>query len=66
MDRVVRFKVEDLDRSLRLSPEDRLRQANAAFRLYHAIHRPYAKPWLRGVDRVEDLDRIEEEISRRS
>lgn len=64
MDRVVRIKPEDLEHSLGLPPQERIRQANAAYRLYLALHQPYAKPWHRGVDRLEDLDLIEKELSR--
>ena len=36
-----------------LSSEDRLRQAQAAFRLFHAIHRPYLEPYYCGFDSYE-------------
>jgi hypothetical protein len=65
MDRVVHIKDEELAWYAALDPSERLRQANAAFRLYHALHRPYPKPFAIPVDRLEDLPRLEEEIRRR-
>ena len=50
MDRVITISTQDLEHALRLSHEDRLRQANAAFRLYHALHHPYDRPWARAGD----------------
>jgi hypothetical protein len=46
-----------LDWSGRLSEEARLRQANAAFRLFLALHRPYERPEVKGFDSVEELER---------
>jgi len=43
MDRIIRIDDESLKESLKLTPQDRLRQANAAFRLYHSLHHPYEK-----------------------
>jgi|RhiMetdeSRZDD1v2_1073273.scaffolds.fasta_scaffold834275_2 hypothetical protein len=42
-----------------LSPEDRLRQANAAFRLYHALHHPFARPLCAGFDSFEERREFE-------
>jgi hypothetical protein len=64
MDRVIRIDAEDLDSALALSPADRLRQANAAFRLFHALHRPYERPFRRGFSSVEELFRFDEERAR--
>ena len=66
MERAISITPDDLDFFLKLSVEDRLRQANAAFRLYHELHRPYARPFHRGVDRIEDLGKPvgEETVSR--
>lgn len=61
MDRAIQFDDDDLEAALRLSVEDRLRQANAAFRLFHELHRPYAKPFHRGFDSVEELEAFEKE-----
>jgi hypothetical protein len=61
MERIVRVDRELLDFALTLSPEDRLRQADAAFRLFEHLHRPYARPFVRGFDSVEDLWRFDEE-----
>jgi hypothetical protein len=47
MDRIVRISEQALIEALKLPVQERLRQANAAFRLYHALHRPYAKPEFR-------------------
>jgi hypothetical protein len=64
MDRVIRIEPEALAFSLSLSVADRLRQANAAFRLFHALHRPYERPFVRGFDTLEEFFRFEEERSR--
>jgi hypothetical protein len=62
MDRVIRFDDDDLEWSLKLSTQDRLRQANAAFRLYHALHRPFEKPFRHGFDALEDFFHFDEEL----
>ena len=61
--RIIRIEPSELEHSLRLSPEERLRQANAAFRLFHDIHRPFEKPFVRGFETCEELARFEEEES---
>ena len=61
MDRIVRIDASELEHSLRLEPLERLRQANAAFRLYHALHKPHARPFLKGFDSLEDFFRFEKE-----
>ncbi|MGQ0723461.1 MAG: hypothetical protein ACT4PE_18080 [Candidatus Eiseniibacteriota bacterium] len=61
MDRVIRIDPELLNWSLSLTPEQRLRQANAAFRLYHELHRPFARPFHRGFDTVEEFFRFQKE-----
>lgn len=61
MDRVVTVNHEDLEWACRLSPEDRLRQANAAFRLYHALHRPFEKPSWRSFRTYEEFIAADEE-----
>ena len=63
---MIRFNDEDLRQALTLSAEDRLRQANAAFRLYLALHRPYARPRLIPVDRLEDFETLDKEVGRPS
>lgn len=65
MDRVIRIKESDLEFAARLSPEERLRQANAAFRLYHALHDPFSQPILRGFSGFPDFSRFNEEVSLR-
>jgi len=61
MDRVIRFEPEELAEWQRLTPEDRLRQADAAFRLFHALHRPFEKPFVRGFDSIEEFFAFEKE-----
>jgi hypothetical protein len=61
-DRVIRIDPELLEWSLTLTAEQRLRQANAAFRLYHEIHRPYAKPFVRGFDTLEEFFEYEKDL----
>lgn len=61
MERVIRFKDEDLDWAARLTPESRLALANCAFRLYHELHRPFAKPFTRAFDTFDELRRFEED-----
>ena len=46
MERIITVAPEELRQALALSPQERIRQANAALRLYLALHRPYAKPWI--------------------
>jgi hypothetical protein len=54
MERVVRIDHDQLEASLLLTPQDRLRQADAAFRLFHLLHRPFARPFVRGFDTLEE------------
>ena len=61
MDRVIRIDPELLRAAQRLTPEERLRQANAAFRLYHQLHQPFARPFAKGFDTFEELARFEKE-----
>jgi hypothetical protein len=61
MNRVIRIDRELLDWSLSLTPEQRLRQADAAFRLYHELHRPFARPFHRGFDSLEEFFRFQKE-----
>lgn len=65
MNRVIRFDPEILAWARTLTPEDRLRQASAAFRLYHALHRPFETPFSRGFDSLEEFFRYEEEARHR-
>ncbi len=65
MSRVIRFDPEILEWARTLSAEDRLRQASAAFRLYHALHRPFEKPFHRGFDSLEEFFEYEEESRNR-
>jgi len=63
MKRAIRFKAEDLDWAARMTPEARLELANCAFRLYHDLHRPFAKPFTRAFETLEEFLRFEEEES---
>jgi hypothetical protein len=65
MERVIKLDADDLAWGLSLSPQDRLRQANAAFRLYHAVHRPFARPEHIGFDTLEAYWRYDKEPHRR-
>lgn len=38
VDRVITIEPAELEFALRLSPQERLRQANAAFRLHYTLH----------------------------
>jgi hypothetical protein len=61
MNRVIRIDADLLEWSLSLTPEQRLRQAEAAFRLYHQWHRPYARAFHRGFDSLEEFFRFQKE-----
>lgn len=61
MERVIRIKDEDLEWAARLTPESRLELANCAFRLYHDLHQPFAKPFTKAFDTIEEFFRFEEE-----
>lgn len=54
IERVITYTDEQLEWSLSLSPEDRLRQADAASRLYLALHQPFATPEAIGFDTIEE------------
>jgi hypothetical protein len=60
VDRVVHVDSDLLEFSLRLTPEDRVRQAICAWRIYHDLHNPYAVPRLQGFDTYEAFARAEE------
>lgn len=52
MERTLTIDRQALEQALRLSAQDRLRQANAALRLHYALHHPYRQPWTtRDVER---------------
>jgi hypothetical protein len=61
MQRVIRLKQEDLEWAARTTPESRLSQANCAFRLFHELHQPFAKPFVRGFATLEEFFRFERE-----
>ena len=61
MDRVVHIEPDDLEGWVRLSPQDRLRQANATFRLFHHLHRPFERPFVRGFDTLDEFFAFEKE-----
>lgn len=61
MDRTVRIDPEELEWSLSLSAAERIRQANAAFRLFHALHAPFAQPVARGFASIDELHQFEKE-----
>ena len=61
MERVLRIPPDLIDFALTISAEDRLRQAEDGFRLYLTVHKPYASPWTRGFDRLEDYWKFEKE-----
>ncbi len=61
MDRVVHIDSELLAWASALTPEERLRQANAAFRLFHHLHRPFSKPFIQSFASVEEFFRFEKE-----
>jgi len=63
MKRVIRIKEEDLEWAVRLAPESRLELANCAFRLYHDLHHPFAKPFTKAFDTLEEFFRFEEDES---
>ncbi|MFN0152424.1 MAG: hypothetical protein ACKVU1_17095 [bacterium] len=46
-----------------MTPEARLELANCAFRLYHDLHHPFAKPFVRAFETLEEFVRFEEEES---
>jgi hypothetical protein len=50
--------------SASLTPQQRLRQANAAFRLFHERHRPFSKPFFRLFDSIEEFFEYEKENDR--
>jgi hypothetical protein len=57
----LRFDPDLLRWASGLSAEQRLRQANAAFRLRHALHGEPREPWIRTFDTLEDFRRFTEE-----
>jgi|GEM_PF-3954625 len=59
LSRTVRIDSELLALASQLTEEDRLRQGNAAFRLYHALHHPFARPLCGGFDTFEELREFE-------
>jgi hypothetical protein len=61
MKRLIAIDPDMLQWSLTIPASERLRQANAAFRLYHAIHKPYAIPFSRGFDSLEEFFAFEKE-----
>ena len=65
MDRVIRIDHDELSSWLALTPQDRLRQADAAFRLFHSVHRPFARAFARGFDTVEEYFEFEKERDHR-
>ena len=50
MDRIINIDEQALEEALKLTPQERIRQANAAFRLYYSLHHPYEKPQIGGTD----------------
>lgn len=61
MERVIHIDPDQLEAWSVLTPQDRLRQALAAFRLFHALHRPFARPFVRGFDTLEEYFEFERE-----
>ena len=61
MERVVRIELDEIEAWKRLSAQDRLRQANAAFRLFHHLHRPFERPSVRGFDTLQEFFEFEKE-----
>ncbi len=61
MERVIYVDPDELEAWARSTPQDRLRQANAAFRLFHSLHQPFAKPFVRGFDSLEAFFTYEKE-----
>jgi hypothetical protein len=66
MDRTIRIDLETLWWGASLAPADRIRQASVAVRLYHRLHRPYAHPFIRGFDTLEEFFAFTPESDRRS
>ncbi len=64
MPRVVHYTPDLLEFARNQSVEDRVRQALCAWRVFHELHKPYAKPFRRGFDTVEEFWRWEEEQER--
>ncbi len=56
-DRVVRIAPDLLEFALRLTPEDRVRQALCAWQVFHDLHTPYSTPCLQGFDSYEEFAR---------
>jgi len=54
------FDPEFLAWAARLAPEDRLRQAHAAFKLYHQLHSPFRTPFYHGFDTYEEFNAFTE------
>lgn len=61
MERVICIERDQLEAALRLTPQDRLRQAVAGFLLFHLLHRPFARPFARGFDSLEEYFEFEKE-----
>jgi hypothetical protein len=58
---LARVDEELLRWSVRLPAEERLRQANAAFRLQNALHGASPRPLFRSFDTIEEHRRFAEE-----
>lgn len=65
MDRTITIDPELLLWASSLSPADRVRQASVAVRLHHLVHRPYARPFVRGFDSLEEFFAFQPEHDRR-
>jgi hypothetical protein len=65
MRRPHRIDPELLAWSSSLSVEQRIRQADAAFRLFHALHRPFERPFVRGFDSLEEFFAFQKETDLR-
>ncbi len=55
MNRTISIDPELLAWGSKLTPDDRVRQASVAARLHLELHRPFARPFLRGFDSLEEF-----------
>ncbi|MEW6040001.1 MAG: hypothetical protein AB1633_00580 [Elusimicrobiota bacterium] len=57
--KVCKIHIDDLSEALKVTPQQRLREANCAFRLYLSLHNPYAKPGYKFFNSLKDFNDYE-------
>jgi hypothetical protein len=60
MERIFKINKNELNKFVSLTPQQRLKQANCAFRLYYSIHHPYSKPIIKFFDSFKEFAKYED------